>query len=94
VLLSVVFRYLYKTRPWEEKMAHKVDFAIPQRDLGKGDIHVTVKKDNKKLGKLEVSRGSVVWFPRSAQKGHRATWSELDKVMQKFRRVEERKSPK
>ena len=74
-------------------MKHSVTFDIPTRDLGKADIHFQVKVDGKVLGKLEVSKGSVVWYPKDLTYGHKATWSKLDEMMKDLPRSERRKYP-
>ena len=43
------------------------------------------------LGKLEVSRGAIVWYPRNHTYGHKITWSQLDALAQGFARFERRK---
>ncbi|MDO5056449.1 MAG: hypothetical protein Q4E06_03845 [Lautropia sp.] len=58
--------------------SHNVKFTIPQRDLGKADVVFEVKRDGEKFGDLKVSNGSVVWFPKNAQQGHRTSWTKLD----------------
>lgn len=74
-------------------MRHDVTFDVPTRDLGKADIHFKVKVNGKVLGKLEVSKGSVVWYPKDKTWGHKASWSELDEMMKAKRRYERRKRP-
>ena len=70
---------------------HKVTFEIPERALGRSDITFTVKRDGAKLGELQVSNGSVVWFPRNARRGYKLRWAAFDKLMQEHgRRAEER----
>lgn len=73
-------------------MSHDVTFDIPRCDLGKADIHVKVKLNSEMLGKLEVSKGSVVWYPKDHTYGHKATWREFDEIMKKrFPKRERRK---
>jgi hypothetical protein len=72
-------------------MKHEVSFDIPTRDLGRADIHFTVKVDGQVLGKLEVSRGSLVWYPKDRSYGHKITWGDFDREMQKYPRLEKRK---
>lgn len=72
-------------------MAHKVSFAIPKRDLGTADVVFDVQRDGAKLGKLEVSRGSVVWFPRDTTKGFKLSWEAFDSLMKERGRRAERR---
>jgi hypothetical protein len=74
-------------------MQHRVTFDLPSRDLGKADVHFTVKCDGKILGKLEVSRGSRVWYPKDMTYGHKVPWSEFDRAMRAYPRPERRKRP-
>jgi hypothetical protein len=72
-------------------MFHAVSFDLPTRDLGKSDIHFTVKADGHILGTLGISKGSLVWFPKDRSYGHKMSWSELDREMQDYPRLEKRK---
>jgi len=72
-------------------MRHEVTFDIPTRKLGKSDIHFRVKANGRVFGKLEVSKGAVVWFPKDKRWGHKASWSEIDEMMRTKRRYERRK---
>lgn len=74
-------------------MIHEVTFDLPTRDLGKSDIHFTVKIDGSIFGKLEVSKGALVWYPNTTY-GHKMTWTELHNEMQKYPRSEKRKKTK
>jgi hypothetical protein len=71
---------------------HAVSFSVPTRDLGKADIDFMVKVDGKAFGKLEVSKGSVVWYPQNTTWGHKASWSRFDQLMREARRTEKRKA--
>lgn len=72
-------------------MKHLVTFIVPERDLGKADVHFQVKIDGKAFGKLEVSKGSVVWYAMDMTLGHKASWSQLDKMMMAQPLTEKRK---
>jgi hypothetical protein len=62
-------------------MAHDVQFCIPPRQLGRSDVEFVVKKDDELLGTLKISNGSIVWFPKNAQIGHRMSWLKFDELM-------------
>ena len=64
-------------------MAHEVWFEVPQRELGRADIKFAVWQDGKKLGTLEVSKGSVVWIRGSRSWGRKAGWGDFDEIMEK-----------
>jgi hypothetical protein len=72
-------------------MAHTVNFDLPTRDLGKADVHFVVKRNGAVLGKLEVSRGSIVWYPKGTRYGHKIRWMQLDKLAVDYPQVERRK---
>lgn len=60
---------------------HDVTFTIPWRDLGKADVEFEVKKDGEALGKLEISKGAVVWFPRNGSYGYKMPWMKFGELM-------------
>ena len=62
-------------------MAHDVQFSIPPRDLGRADISFRVKRDGSTLGTLEVSKGSVVWFPKDTSYGYKIDWNDFGTFM-------------
>ena len=62
-------------------MAHDVSFEVPRRDLGKADVDFRVKKGGEMLGKLAVSKGSVVWFPKDHTIGYKLNWTAFDALM-------------
>jgi len=70
---------------------HKVQFDLPTRELGKSDVHFLVQKDGAVFGKLEVSRGGLVWYPKGAQRGHKLGWKALDEAATVRRKSEWRK---
>ena len=74
-------------------MKHEVTFRLPKCELGKADIHVIVKADGEALGKLEISKGSIVWFSKDMTYGHKMTWAQLDEVMEQYPLLEKRKRP-
>lgn len=66
-------------------------FDLPTRELGKADVHFLVKRDGVVLGKLEVSKGSVVWYPKNTRYGHKIGWDELNRIAVDYPQVERRK---
>lgn len=62
---------------------HDVNFTLPERPLGKADIEFSIKRDNKPLGRLKVSNGTVVWVPKKRMKGFKMNWPDFDVLMQK-----------
>ena len=72
-------------------MKHSVEFNLPTCELGKADIHITVHADGAILGKLEVSKGALNWYPNGTTIGHKMSWVQFDAVMKDYPRVERRK---
>lgn len=60
---------------------HDVWFTVPARSLGTADAEFQVWADGKKLGKLAISKGSVVWWPNGTTYGHKMKWAKFDEVM-------------
>jgi hypothetical protein len=61
---------------------HDVSFDIPERRLGKTDVHFYIRVDGEVLGRLSISNGSIVWFPKLARKGRKMGWKRFDEMMQ------------
>jgi hypothetical protein len=70
---------------------HEVTFDLPTRELGKADVHFLVKQDGSILGKLEVSKGAIVWYPKNKKIGHKIGWAKLDDLARDYPRIEHRK---
>ena len=63
-------------------MAHKVQFTVPKRELGRSDVEFVVSENEANLGTLKISVGSLVWFPGKTHKnGLKITWSQFDALM-------------
>jgi len=73
-------------------MKHEVKFDIPSRNLGRADISFRVKINGATFGKLEVSNGSLVWYPKDLTYGHKISWSKFDIDAKTHPRIEKRKS--
>ena len=61
---------------------HDVSFDIPERQLGKTDVNFHIRADGEVLGKLSISNGSIVWFPKLSRKGRKMSWKKFDEMMQ------------
>ena len=72
-------------------MQHTVTFSVPERELGKTDITFDVRGNGDVIGRLEVSKGSIVWYPKNNTYGHKITWAKFGKLMEDYPRVEKRK---
>lgn len=71
-------------------MSHKVSFSIPRRDLGVADVSFDVTQDGAKFGTLQISRGSLVWYPKDKKIGHKMSWAQFDQEAQKYQKKEKR----
>jgi hypothetical protein len=70
---------------------HTVWFDLPTRELGKSDVHFLVMKNGAVFGKLEVSRGALVWYPKGARRGRKVGWQRLHDIAMERRKSEWRK---
>lgn len=72
-------------------MAHKVVMTLPPREIKRADAVFDVERDGKKFGTLEVSNGSLVWFPAHTTYGQKVAWKKFDELMEQHAtRVEKR----
>lgn len=62
-------------------MAHDVKFEVPKRPLGREDIVFEVRRGGQRFGKLLVSKGAIVWYPRSGKHGHKLSWTAFDALI-------------
>ena len=63
-------------------MAHQVQFSIPPRSLARADVEFQVKENGTLMGTLQISKGSLVWFPAKTTYGHKMEWGKFAKIMQ------------
>lgn len=68
------------------KAGHQVSFTIPHRPLGKADIRFRIAQSGRRFGELFISKGAVVWYPRSKQLGFKLSWSRFDDLVRKYGR--------
>jgi hypothetical protein len=73
-------------------MPHEVRFSLPEGALGNSDLEIDIwnKKEDgekityRKLGKLKLSVGEVVWQPRSKSKNiHHMSWEQFALIIEK-----------
>jgi hypothetical protein len=70
---------------------HKVFMEIPRKEIKRADVSFTVRRDGRKFGTLEISNGSIVWFPASTTYGRKMGWERFHEVMEdEARRFEKR----
>jgi hypothetical protein len=63
--------------------AHRVSLKIPsQIDVQNTDIELEVHSDEKKLGTLKISKGSIDWLPANHSVNHVAmSWEDFAALM-------------
>lgn len=69
-------------------MSYEVKFSVNRRELIKEAVKFEVKCGGKRLGKLEVRKGSVVWISKHGGKPNtiKFTWEKFDKYMMSVKR--------
>ena len=82
----------YRTStPGGRIMAHRVLMTLPPREIKRADAVFSVEQDGKKFGTLEVSNGSLVWFPARTTYGDKVSWQKFHDLMEEFAtRIEKR----
>jgi len=55
---------------------------LPPRELKRADAKFAVRQNGKQLGTLEISNGSVVWFPTHTTYGFRVGWQKFHDLME------------
>jgi hypothetical protein len=58
-------------------MAHDVSFTLPEQPLGKVNVNFLVKKNDTVLGRLQLSRGGVDWYPKNAKVPKKFSWAKF-----------------
>ena len=63
-------------------MAYSVMFDPPARPLGNADVIFDVQQDGSSLGKLHISKGSLVWVPKDKELGYKLPWQRVGSLME------------
>jgi hypothetical protein len=63
---------------------HNVYVNLPWRELGKVDAQFNIYQDEKKLGTITISKGSVEWYPKNSKKPYKIGWSHFDKMIKEY----------
>ena len=70
---------------------HKVVMTLPPREVKRADAQFAVEREGKKFGTLEVSNGSLVWFPPYTSHGLKMGWEKFSQLMvENAKRIEKR----
>lgn len=63
-------------------MAHKVSMRQPKDSVVNRDVEFMTYKNNRKLGTLRVSRGSIDWIPSNGTMARYLSWSDFALIME------------
>jgi len=64
-------------------MAHKVYMSEPRHEVTKSDVTFVVKRNNRKLGELRVSKGNLQWYTGNGRRPYQISWKLFDEIMKK-----------
>ena len=65
-------------------MAYKVDFEIPEGELGKAAATFEAYVDDKKIGTLKIRKGSIEWIPKwKSKKTRKMNWGKFADLMER-----------
>ena len=63
---------------------HEIEASIPALSIVNTDVTVMVKSNEKKLGELLISKGSIDWLPSGHEwPPYRVSWERFDEFMRK-----------
>lgn len=57
---------------------HKVKMDPPSLVISNKNVVFDVRRNGARFGRLEISRGALVWRPANKKKGYRLSWEKLD----------------
>ena len=60
---------------------HKVIMKLPPREIRRADAQFVVKRNGRTYGTLEISNGSLVWFPTNTTNGYKMGWEKFHRLM-------------
>lgn len=61
---------------------HRIEIAQPAKRVLNSDVVFTVYSDDKRLGELSISRGSVDWRPTNKQQPYSVSWERFARLME------------
>lgn len=72
---------------------NNVTLTIPAKTslvVGKVDFRFEIRNEDGSLfGKLCVSKGAIVWYPRKTKRGRKKSWEQFDRFMETSGRRDE-----
>jgi hypothetical protein len=69
-------------------VSHKITMQQPKENILHKDVVFIVRKSNKKLGELRISKGSIEWKPRNSPYSNYMSWSDFAGLMENGGEVE------
>ena len=62
---------------------HQINLKIPKAiEVVNRDIEVVVYQDDRRLGRLRISRGSIDWTPASGKRAKHMSWESFAQMME------------
>jgi hypothetical protein len=63
---------------------HQINLKIPKAiEVVNTDIEVVVYEDDKRLGRLRISKGSIDWTPANGKLARHMRWSAFARLMER-----------
>lgn len=56
---------------------HSIAITLPTKPVKNADTTIEIWSGSRKLGTMQISKGSLDWLPAGAQKRRRITWENL-----------------
>ncbi len=71
---------------------HEIRMSMPAQEVVNADVSIRVKSDDASLGRIEISKGSIDWWPANNSKTHyRMSWEAFQRVMEQHGREVKKK---
>lgn len=62
---------------------HEIRLTFPSHEVVNNDVTIKVKSDDALLGRIEISKGSIDWWPANNSKTHyKMTWENFQALME------------
>lgn len=63
---------------------HKINMSIPSKMVINSDVEFDIFSDDKKLGTLKVSKGTLDWVPANWSNHIQVSWEKFDELLKEF----------
>lgn len=62
---------------------HEIRMKMPAQEVVNADVNIRIKSDDVTLGRIDISKGSIDWWPANNSKNHyRMSWETFQKFME------------